>query len=647
MKKTVVLLLVLVMAVSALTLASCTGDQGSVEDGVGSFSSRAQIVNRIKAYNKLYSVSNFFGDLMGGLKSTNEAVMDDAAATPQANSSESYSVGDDYTGTNNQIEGVDEGDIIKVDGGNIYVLNQAGFYIVSAYDGQMETLCEVKLENYVPYEMYVDGDTLVLIGGVYEPSNYYYNMDLAIAPGCCWYPGTQKTDIRLYDISDRTAPVLQRQQTITGNYNTSRLIDGTLYYIVNYYFYYGQEDSYIPKIADSAVNGGAEQEIDPSQIKFFDDIPNYNYIITGSVKLNGAEAMLQAYLGAGNTVYVSQSTLYVTSTDYSANYTRKGLTINYDYSGMAKTRIVRIRLSDLAFTGKTTLEGTIKDRYSLDEYDGYLRVATTSSFYKDNARHLYSSVYVLGDDLSTVGTITDIAPGETIYAVRFNEEEGSIVTFVQTDPLFKLNLSDPTNPTISEGLKKDGVSYYLHYVEGTDYVIGLGRSTSVDQYGNTEWKGLEVVLFDYSGEEAVILDTYVIGNACSYAEALYNPKAILYDKDRDIFAFAAEEWYYINEGYYNSYYQSGQSLFVFGFSTGELVLKGKLSDIESDMNYNYWYDYYNYYFSFIKRGARIGNYIYTISDRYITSYTLTDFSEVDKLTLSEYTVNTNGVYFGD
>lgn len=644
MKKTIVILLVLMIAVGALTLAACTGGKGSVEDGLGSFSSREQIVNRIKAYTKLYNVSNFFSNFVGLKSARNEDLA--AAPTPpeSADDADGIGAGDDYTRTNTQVEGVDEGDIIKVDGANIYVLNQSGFYIIRAIEGELETLSEIKLEYYVPYEMYVTGDTLILIGGVYTPGNYYGGMDLAIAPGCIWYPGTQKTDIRLYDISDRTAPALRRQQTVTGNYNTSRLIDGTLYYIINYYFYYDQEDSYIPKIADSAVDNGAEKEIDPSNIKFFDDIPNYNYLITGSIKTEGADASVQAYLAAGDNVYVSESMLYVTSTDYRAFYVRKGLSVTYDYRAMAKTRIIRIRLEDLTYNGQTMLEGTVKDRYSLDEHNGYLRVATTSSYIMDNVRKLYSSVFVLDGDLKTVGTVTDIAPGETIYAVRFHGDEGSIVTFVQTDPLFKLDLSDPTNPKISEGLKKDGVSYYLHYIEGTDYVIGLGRDTSVDPYGRTEWKGLEVVLFDYSGEEAEIIDRYVIGNACSYAEALYNPKAILYDKDRDIFAFAAEEWYYVpGPYYYGSYFQQGQSLYVFGFSTGELTLRAKLSDIKTEMDYTYWYDYYNYYFSFIKRGARIGDYIYTISDRYVTSYTLTDFTEVDKLELATYTVDNYGV----
>jgi uncharacterized secreted protein with C-terminal beta-propeller domain len=641
MKKMISILLVLIVGAGAILLASCTGEKGSIENGLGSFSSREQIINRIKAYEKLYNVSNLF--------SKNDIfARDNMDVMQESDYAASNGAGDDYTRTNTQVEGVDEGDIIKVDGANIYILNQSGFYIVRTIEGELETLCEIKLGNYVPYEMYLDGDTLILIGGIYVPDNYYNSIDLAIVPGCRWYPGTQKTDIRLYDISDRTAPVLTRQQTIWGNYNTSRLIDGTLYYIINYYFYCDQEETYFPKISDSAVDGGAEKEIDASNIKFFEDIPNYNYLITGSIRTSGADAMLQAYLGAGNNIYVSGDNLYVTSTDYSANYIRKIFSVTYDYSGKAKTRIIRIRLQDLAFTGKTTVEGTVKDRYSLDEYNGYLRVATTTSYYTDNKREIYSSVFVLDGDLRTVGTITNIAPGETIYAVRFNKEEGSIVTFVQTDPLFKLNLSDPTNPTISEGLKKDGVSYYLHYIEGTDYVIGLGRDTIVNQNGFTEWKGLEVVLYDYSGAEAVILGRYVIGNACSYAEALYNPKAILYDKDRDLFAFAAEEWFYEpGPYYYGSYYQAGQSLYVFGFSTGELTLKAKLTDIGPEMNYDDWYDYYNYCFSFIKRGARIGNHIYTISDRYVTSYSLADFSEVDKLELAEYTVTSYGVYFAD
>lgn len=641
MKKVLVLMMVFAVVIAGTVLASCKKDDGSGElvEGLGYFSSRDEIINRIDEYASKYASRGYgcdFGDEPRGEFAANDAL------APTLEKAGGQGAGDDYTRTNTQVDGVDEGDIIKADGSNIYILNQSGFYIVGVDGGDAEKLAEIKIDNYVPHEMYVAGDTLIIIGGIYVPNTGYYPAyDIAIAPGCCWYPGTDKTDIRFYNIADRAAPVLNRQITLSGYYNTSRLTDGVLYYVINYNFYYGNKETYIPKISDSTVEGGAEKEISPSDIKFFDGIPSYNYLITGKIALDNSVALLKAYLGSGGTIYVSAGNIYAAIHDYNSRITFNGGTMSYDYSRKTATRIVRIALADLNYTGTGSVEGAIKDRYSLDEYEGCLRVATTTNYYDNNTGKQYSNVFVLGADLKIVGKITDIAPGESIYSVRFNGDEGSLVTFRQIDPLYKLNLADPANPTISDGLKKEGVSMYLHYVEGTDYIIGLGMGTKDNGWGGTTWAGIEVTLFDNSGEEAEVINSIYIGNAYSYCEALYNPKAILYDQTRNIFAFAAESWIYDGG---NSYYrQDKQGYYVFGIENGMLVQRALLTDIESDIQYNNWYSYYNYSFSYIKRAARIGDYIYTVSDRFVTSYSLADFSQTDKLTLAEFRATQYGL----
>ena len=643
MKKVFTMMMIAAVLVTGLMLTSCNvgGPSGELIEGLGYFSSREEIINRIDAYAAMYNNNN--GNWFSNLFRSKSIVDEALDMAPEATMGGSNDAADSYTRTNTQVEGIDEGDIIKADENNIYVLSQAGFYIVEANDGELQKSAEIKLENYVPQEMYVEGNQLILIGGVYNPNKEYPMYDIAIEPACCWYPYTDQTDIRIYDISDNTAPILSRQITLSGNYNTSRLTNGTLYYVINYNFYYGEKDTYIPKISDSAVEGGAEKEIAPSDINFFDGIPNYNYMITGKISLSDtSSSLLKAYLGIGGTIYVSANNIYAISEDYSNRVTTDGNSSTYDLSKKTSTRIVRIALEDLQYTGKGNVEGQIKDRYSLDEYDGYLRVATTTSYY-DNEFRQYSNVFVLDGELNTIATITDIAPGESIYSVRFRETEGTLVTFKQVDPLFKLDFTDPLHPTISEGLKKDGVSMYLHYIDGTDYIIGLGRDTEENQWGGVTWKGLEVVLFDNSGEEAEIINTVYIGNACSYTEALYNPKAILYDQNLNIFAFAAESWVYSNNGNYS---QNAQGYYVFGIEDGRLVQRAMLTDIDEAIQYNDWYSYYNYNFSYIKRGARIGNYLYTISDRYVTSYALADFAETDKLKLAEFQITENGINIG-
>lgn len=632
MKKLIIAIGILIFMGTAFMLSSCSGsrDDGTIENGLGYFSSRQEILNRIETYASMYNKQNWYSQLRG------DTVVNDIAAPESSGTDGGGSK--DYTGTNTQVEGIDEGDIIKADGDHIYILNQSGFYIIKVSNGTLTKLASVQLENYVPSELYVLDNKLITIGGTYSAS---YDMPAVIGiSSCCWYPSTSRTDIRVYDITDASAPVQERQITLSGSYNTSRLIDNTLYYVVNYYFNYGNESSYIPTISDSA-DGGQEKEISPQDINFFDSIPNYNYMITGKISLSDtSSASLKAYLGAGGEIYVSADNIYVSSYDYNDRWSYKRGTASYDYTQKDYTRIIKISLQDLSYKGKARLEGTIKDRYSLDEYDGYLRVATTTTYYTSNTFSSYSNVFVLDGGLKTVASISNIAPGERIYSVRFKGTEGSLVTFRQVDPLYKLNLTDPLNPTISDGLKKDGVSMYLHYIDGTDYMIGLGLDTKENEWGGATFKGIEVVLFDNSGSEAEVINTIYIGNGSSYAEALYNPKAILYDKNLNIFAFAAQAWDYSQQ---NNYYPVTQGYYVFGIEDGRLVQRAMLTNLTGSISYDNWYDYYNYSYSYIKRAARIGGYIYTISDRQVKGYSLEDFQPTNTLTLASFTLTENGL----
>ena len=80
-----------------------------------------------------------------------------------------------------------------------------------------------------------------------------------------------------------------------------------------------------------------------------------------------------------------------------------------------------------------------------------------------------------GSRLVQVGAVTGLGEeGERIYGVRFMGERGYIVTFRQTDPLYTLDLSNPTAPRVAGQLKIPGYSAYLHPV-GENQLLGVGR----------------------------------------------------------------------------------------------------------------------------------------------------------------------------
>ena len=166
-------------------------------------------------------------------------------------------------------------------------------------------------------------------------------------------------------------------------------------------------------------------------------------------------------------------------------------------------------------------------------------------------------MYILDKELNVIGSIENIAKGETIKAVRFTGATGYVVTFEQTDPLFVIDLSEPTNPQIKGELKIPGYSAYLHPI-GENLMVGFG----VDGDENGAGMGLKVSLFDVSNPEKptecskYTLSGYSEVNSGSYVEspALYDHKAFCADMKNGVFFFPAYKEFWVNNNYYTATY---------------------------------------------------------------------------------------------
>lgn len=635
MKKALAItLIVAVVAVVGLTAMSAIYTPQKEEFGQPmSVSAYSEVVQVIEKYYKDQNRFNFRNVFNSGIMSA-----DKGAEAPMMESAIDSDTSSDYSQTNIQTEGMDEGDIVKNDGRFIYKLNTKGCFIIETDNGALTVRSSVEVDNYVPQELYVRSNTLIMIGGIYEQKTFYYRNGIAPMMDCISYMAYTKTDIRVYDISDKTTPELERQITIDGRYYSSRIKqdDNKLYYMVNYDFRYGEEEDYIPTITDTA-KGAEAVKIPVENILVYDDISYYSYLILGEIALDNPEAdsAMLAYLGLGGEIYVSTENIYISTYDSQSVYgTNVFGWVKQTTQYMPRTRLVKISLSDLKQKAIGRIDGTIKDRYSLDEYNGYLRVATTVFGNK-----IYSNMYVLKPDLTVVGKVENIAEGERIYSVRFNGNKGVMVTFRNMDPYFIFDLSDPSNPLITGELKEDGVSHYIHFIEGTDYTVGIGMMSRIEKtpYGErTIWTGMKVSLYDNSGDEAVNVKTVTIPGSC-YAEIFNNPKALLYNKDRGLIAFGYENWRYDNNYYYSSMTQ-GLAVFKFDLTQedeNKLVYRGTLTNLEDDVGTEAWEGYYYSYLSFVTRGIQIGDYIYTVSDKYVASYDIETLTETNKLNLFE------------
>jgi len=477
----------------------------------------------------------------------------------------------DYSETNVQVAGIDEGDIVKTDGKYIYVLRNNELIIFKA-DGagtkqvSKTVVCKNEEDTAVPNnkneyyysyeyatEMYVHNGKLVVLTSFNDYSQLFRN-------NIYTYKDSQITKVYVYDVSDPAAPKLEAQLGQDGYMLTSRLIDGTLYLISTYYVYNPIEDdpgTFIPR-----VYAEGEATLFPRDcIAIMPYLSSTSYTIVCSYDLTEAKlAANQSVLGGGSTVYMNQKNLYIaannTDTQESAPY-RDSIYTVIDYAYKSVTDIMRFDVTDggISFTGSCTVPGRLLNQFSMDEYNGFLRLVTTTysssySVYSDEkmgwSNYVWredlsaNALYILDEAMSITGKIEDIAKDERVYSVRFDGDIGYFVTFRQVDPLFAVDLADPSAPKILSALKIPGFSDYLH-VYGDGLLFGLGRNAD-ENTGRTG--SMKMSMFDTSDpadifeKDKLMLDDY-------YSTALYNHKAILISPKKDIIAFPVENGYAI------------------------------------------------------------------------------------------------------
>ena len=279
----------------------------------------------------------------------------------------------------------------------------------------------------------------------------------------------------------------------------------------------------------------------------------------------------------------------------------------------------------------------------MDEYNGYFRIATTTGHVARNMEEATSAnhIYVLNLNMSIVGKIENIAPGETIYSARFMGNRCYLVTFKKVDPFFVIDLEDPTNPKILGKLKISGYSDYLHPYD-ENHIIGIGKETVEAEGGDFAWyQGVKISLFDVSDvENPKEISKYVIGNRGTETPVLYDHKALLFDKNRNLLVIPVlvaeinEEEYpegvppYIHGEY------TWQGVYVFKISLEEgIILRGKITHLENEtismIDYYYLYSPY-----MVKRALYIGNVLYTISDKKIKMNSLDTLDKINEIELS-------------
>lgn len=348
-------------------------------------------------------------------------------------------------------------------------------------------------------EIFVDGNRLVAILDCYSE----YSDDGSEKERSRGFYGDYKmvTCIVSYDITNRNSPVEEWRVYQDGDYLSARKIDNKIVTISNYYVPLLMDGAEIKDYCIPEVYFGENAcRIPASDICVMGEVKDSSYVVVSSLDVTNCEESFNssAVLGGGENVYCSKENLYITSGRYETTVSEGDDAVAeifmIDSSSLYTTEILKFDISGekVEYKTKGKVNGTALNQFSIDEYNNYLRIATTTGFFADAQNNLY----VLDENMVIVGMVEGLAEGETIKSVRFMQDTAYVVTFKQTDPLFVIDLTNPELPEVLGELKIPGFSNYLHPVS-EKYLLGIGVNGTEEGAGN----GMKVSLFDVSDKK--------------------------------------------------------------------------------------------------------------------------------------------------
>ena len=600
---------------------------------------------------------------------TNEAVMEDgvqaeeseSAEAPMTNSDAAFSGGKggdeetpEYSDTFNQEEDVLEADITKTDGKNIYYIyndyehmsdkfsgGTPSMNIASVKDGKFTGSKTIDLTpdlsgfdndelDVTVYDMYLYNDMIEVIGHVNNRPAYYY--DDYYTNDEPWYEfkddeedTKQKqeeidyTFVSVYSKGD--TPKLIGTYYQDGSYSDVRISpDGYMYLISSYssaYFDVVEDEEDVKQYIPACGIGYDVECLPPEDILLPDDdiepVKLLNYTVIGSIDLNEKgsfeEVETKALAGFTGNIYSSKDNIYAAC-------------------GWQDTDITRIAISEGSITpeASATVEGFVNDQFSMSEYDGYFRVATTINKWEDrntmfssmfgtyrDPKHEHSnSLYVLDMDMEVVGSVTGFGADENIKSVNFNGDMGYVVTYEQTDPLFAIDISDPTDPFITDKFKINGYSTYMQKWDD-GLLLGFG----VDADSNAIETGVKIVMFDNSDPYDLKEVGFEALNRSEHSwlssQAVYDRKALLIAPEKNLIGFPVRIYEYEEE-------KEDIRYVFYSYEDGEFVKRGDIKyDTDDETGQDIGFD----------RAVYIGGYVYALSSDAFVSASIDGFEVID------------------
>lgn len=533
----------------------------------------------------------------------------------------------DYSTTNIQVENVDEADITKTDGNFIYSISDNNVVITNVQDPEnIKISAKIAISNGVPEDLILYNNKLVIISAEVSSSS--------------WNNSKNNTIVDVYNIDNKETPIKIKNYKLFEPYYTSRCIGNRLYVISS-----GRLRKESDKIVSYYTEDNKQIDLDLNNMYYLKDIDTDMQTIISTVDLNNPteKISIQSYLIDISNAYVSENNIYLLNKEYDYRYdyvppisslfTLKGAIgpfvyeeDNDSYSNI-NTYIYKFNITKdglVKYDTKTKISGQTINQFSVDEYDGNLRVA----LYDNNG----SRVLVFDNKLNKIGETSYLAPGEKMYSSRFMGNKAYLVTYRTIDPLYVIDLSDPSNPTPLGELKIPGYSTYLHPYD-ENHLIGIGMETKEtirkDSFGkvistSASIVGMKMALFDVSDVyNPKQISSTIIGDSRTTSAILTNHKALLFSKEKELIAIPVNNYQedfeitnfsnsylsLINSytNYNKAYISEGYLVYNINLEEG-FKLKGDIThDLETP---RYWYTTN----SNLLRGLYIDNNLFTISE---------------------------------
>lgn len=512
--------------------------------------------------------------------------------------------GGGYSTTNVQVEGVDEPDIVKTDGQRIVALAQGRLQVVDITGAEPRVVGSVALDQGMGTELLVSGDRALVLGmgpwDVMPMAAESLDRIAGLLP-----PGGQTSTLTEVDLSDPANPRVVSSVSVEGSYLSARMVGDVARIVVH-----SDPQQRLGFLQPASPNPASEEQATAANQRVIDEstaddwLPRYFVTQDGDVREEGrllgcddaarpgtfsgfgmlsvltvdlSEGLRRGIdqrggagvMAGGQTVYATTEHLYVATTEY-VDWDR----LSDDQRGRIETdygtEIHRFDISDPASTRYEVsgrVDGQLLNQFSLDEHDGNLRVATTAgSPWMSGDAMSESFVVVLGESdgqLAEIGKVGGLGKGETIHSVRFMGDTGYVVTFRQTDPLYTVDLSEPTAPKVVGELKILGYSAYLHPV-GDGFLLGVGQDATEEG----QRLGLQVSLFDVR-DPANPVRVSQAGVADASSDAEFDHRAFLWWATSGLALVPAES--------YGAQQFSGAVGFTVDTAAGTVVERGRIS----------------------------------------------------------------------